>query len=189
MGAFVFQDSGNSGDGTFKMFRGETDQDKNPIYETMKYSDYIVPAKGEYQLKLTGFSEPVEEPIPERFRQPNGATTQMKTKLELEITSERGRGRRWVCSYVTFSLGARSNLFRIYAAAVCGGDASQAPSNRVYDHMIGKEFRAYVNVSDKRDEQTGRPIRAMLSWDTIAPVGEASDADEYDPFADEADVA
>lgn len=187
MGAFTYQNTGGNGDGTFRIFRGEYDESESPIYHDAKYADYIVPAKGEYRLKLTGFAEPVEEPVSERFLKPGGPTTVMKTKLELEITSDRGKGKRWICSFVTFSLGNSSNLFKIYVATTCEGDVNKAPDRRVYDDMLGEEFEAFVTVSDKRDEQTGKPIRAMLSWDTVKAVG--VDGDQYDPFADDADVA
>lgn len=180
MGAFAFENTG--GGGPFKMFNGEVDQAGNPIYAEKQYSDYIVPAEGKYRLKLTGFAEPVEEPVSEQFRKPDGPTTVMKTKLELEITSERGTGKKWICSYVTFSLGDRANLFKVYAATVCNGDPKAAPANRIYDDMLGKEFESYVNVAEKRDDK-GRPIRAMLVWDTVKAVGAASEA--YDPFEDD----
>lgn len=180
MGAFTFEQNTNSG--PFKMYRGEVDAAKQPIYEERSYSDYIVPPKGQYRLKLTGFAEPVEVAISDQYRKPDGPTHRKETKLELEIVSERGKGKRWVCSYVTFSLGDRANLFRIYLAGVLKGNLKEAPAQRVYDDMIGVEFEAYVNVSDKRDDK-GNPIRASLAWDTIAPISDG--ADEYDPFADD----
>lgn len=182
MGAFSFENTGGGG-GPFKMFRGELDAAGNPVYTEMTFDDYIVPAAGVYRLKLTGFAEPVDVPIKDEFRKPDGPTHKKETKLELEIMSDRGKGKRWVCNYVTFSLGDRANLFRVYVATVLDGDAKAATPQRVYDDMLGKEFEAYVNVSDKKDEK-GRPIRAMIAWDTVKTVG--AEADDYDPFADDA---
>jgi hypothetical protein len=185
MGAYSYENTSGGG-GPFEIFRGEEDVNGDPIHHEAKYSDYIVPAEGKYRLKLTGFAKPVDAPISEKFLKPGGPTHKKETKLELEITSDRGKGKRWICSFVTFSLGDSANLFRVYVATACGGDASKAPDLRQYDDMLGKEFEAYVNVSDKRDDR-GKPIRAMLVWDTVKAVGAASDT--YDPFGDEEDVA
>lgn len=184
MGIFGFQQSSGA-TGPLDMFRGEVDAAGDPIYTTTERASYIVPAKGEYRLKVTGFSRPWEEEKKKEYQKEGQNPMTTKTHLELEIADGRGKGKRFLWSFQTFSLASGdnpANLARIYEAGVLNGGKIKRGSEVYFEEMFGKEFEAYVNVSDTVDEQ-GRPRYATLARETIAPVTNAKD--DYDPFAED----
>lgn len=188
MGIFGFQQpTGNSG--PLEMFRGEVDQAGDPVYETVERSIYVVPTRGEYTLKVTGFSRPWVEDIPEKYRKPNGPTESTKTNLELEIVEGRGKGKRFLWSFQTFSLSCGdnpANLARVYMAAVLNGEKIPRGKQAFFEEMFDKPFVAYVVPSEATNDQ-GKPKYATISKETITPVPEATEED--DPFADDEDAA
>jgi len=189
MGIFGFQQSNNAS-GPVEMFRGEVDQAGDPIFEETERTAYVVPTRGEYRLKVTGFSRPWEEEKPERYRKEGQSNTTTKTHLELEITEGRGKGKRFLWSFQTFSLSCGdnpANLARIYMAAVLGGEKIPRGKQVFFEDMFGKDFMAYVVPSEATNDQ-GKPKYATLSKESIAPVSTAIE-DEDDPFAVEDDVA
>lgn len=183
MPAFAYtQTSGSSIPET--VFRGQVDQAGDPIYEDVDKSILAVPPTGQYHLRLTGFAKPYTEAIPERYLKENGPTTTEKTSVELEIAEGRGAGKRFFWNFVTFSLGGGDNpshLRRVYIAGVMNGAKPAPGAELFYDDLIGCEFVAYVQASEKRDEK-GRPTYATVTAKTIAPVPTSV---EDDPFADD----
>lgn len=185
-GIFGFQQStGNSG--PLEMFHGASNPAGEPLFEEVDRATYVVPSRGEYHLKVTGFSKPWTEELPERFRKPNGPTESTKTNLELEIVEGRGKGKRFLWSYQTFSLSCGdnpANLARVYMAAVLNGEKIPRGKQVFFEDMFGKEFVAYVVPSEAVNDE-GRPKYATLSKESIAPVPASTDApDDDDPFAD-----
>ena len=189
MGIFGFQQSSSNASGPVEMFHGAVDQAGDPIYEETDRATYVVPTRGEYTLKVTGFSRPWTEAIPDKFRKPNGPTETTKTNLELEIVDGRGKGKRFLWSFQTFSLACGdnpANLARVYMAAVLNGEKIPRGKQVFFEDMFNKPFVAYVVPSDATNDQ-GKPKYATLSKETITPVPEATSED--DPFAEDADVA
>jgi hypothetical protein len=188
MGIFGFEQTSN-GSGPVEMFRGEVDASGDPIFTTTERTAYIVPAKGVYRLKVTGFSKPWDEEKKKEYQKEGQNPMTTKTHLELEIADGRGKGKRFLWSFQTFSLSSGdnpANLARIYEAGVLKGDRIKRGQKVFFEEMFGQEFEAYVNVSDTVDEQ-GRPRYATLARETIKAV--AAEGEEYDPFADTEDVA
>lgn len=188
MGAFTFTNTGGHSIPD-QVFRGEVTINDEPIYEDVDRESVVVPPTGQYHLRMTGFSEPKEEEIAEKYRKENGPTTRKITSVELEIASGKGAGRRFFWNYVSFSLGGGDNpshLLRVYMAGVLKGDKPAKGKQLIYDDLVGAEFNAYVIASETKDDK-GRPTFAKVEAKTIAVVASADDAG-YDPFA-ESDVA
>lgn len=182
--------SAGSGSATFMLFTGNYvngDHD-TPALEEVAVRNYRPVPQGHYRLKLTGLAEPKDVDIPEQFRREGGPTTRKETRLVLEIAEGRGKGHQILINYVTMSLYDNANLFRIYKATVCGGDKSKAPARRDAGDMIGMEFQAMIMESDRRDDQTGRPLYNKIAWDTVSAVAPPAVADD-DPWADEEEIA
>jgi hypothetical protein len=187
MGIFAFQQSNNAS-GPVEMFRGEVDTSGDPIFHETERSTYVVPTRGEYRLKVTGFSRPWEEEKKKEYQKEGQSTMTTKTHLELEIADGRGKGKRFLWSFQTFSLASGdnpANLARIYEAGVLKGDKIKRGQQVFFEDMFGHEFTAYVVPSDTVDDK-GKPRYATLARETIKPV---LDIEEDDPFADESDVA
>lgn len=183
MPAFTYTQT-SGGSTPESVFRGVTDEADNPIYEPVNKDILAVPPTGQYHLRLTGFSEPKDDPIPEKYQKEGGPTVRKITSVELEIVDGRGAGRRFFWNFVSFSLGGGDNpshLRRVYVAGVLNGAKPAPGAELVYDELIGAEFVAYVQASEKRDEK-GRPSYAQVTAKTIAPVPTAI---EDDPFADD----
>jgi hypothetical protein len=155
MGIFAFQQSNNAS-GPVEMFRGEVDASGDPIFDTTERSTYVVPTRGEYRLKVTGFSLPWEEEKKKEYQKEGQSTMTTKTHLELEIADGRGKGKRFLWSF-------------------------QRGQQVFFEDMFGHEFIAYVVPSDTVDDK-GKPRYATLARETIKPV---LDIEEDDPFADE----
>lgn len=159
---------GGSGSSTFNIWRGEKQQDGSLVYEEAAYSDYTVPAKGEYRLKVTGLGEPFEDEIPVQYRREGGPTTSMKTRVEFTIVGGRHDGQKVLISYLTLSLssggksGRPANLFLIFQAACPEGGSDPGD-------MLGRELYAYLKPSDARRDD-GTPKYTVMSYDTCSPV-------------------
>lgn len=183
MGAFAFE-SNASFEIPSEIFRGQVDQDNNPIYEEIDRDIYVVPPTDTYHLKLTGFTKPYTDAIPAEYQKEGGPTTRQATNLELEIVSGRGAGRRFFWNFITMSLGMGKNpshLGRIYMAGKLNGEKPPQGTQLYFDDVIGAEFQAYVIASDIRDNE-GRPKYAKLAKETIKPV--PAEGAEYNPFDD-----
>lgn len=180
---------GGGGNGTFNIWRGEFQQDGELVYAEAAFSDYVVPPKGEYRLKVTGLGEPFEDEIPAQYRKrlpsgeidPNGPATSTKTRLELTIVGGNHDGEKVLISYLTLSLssggksGRPANLYVIFQAACPEGGTDPGD-------MLGRDFFAYLKPSDsKRDD--GTPKYAVMSYDTCSPVEDAPESTpEENPF-------
>lgn len=134
----------------------------------------VVPPKGEYRLKVTGFAEPFEMPRAEQF----GGGTQLMTRLELQIVGGRGDGKTTtvLCGWPT-RIGPRSNLGKVYMATKNTG----IPEGMKVDvaDILGGEFEAYLRPSDKLDD-FGKPRYTVIAWDTVAPVGGSGETQSDD---------
>jgi hypothetical protein len=188
MGIFGFEQSaGNSG--PVEMFRGEVDVNGDPVFEMTERTAYIVPPRGEYTLMVTGFSRPWEEEKKKEYQKEGQNPMTTKTHLELEIVEGRGKGKRFLWSFQTFSLSCGenpANIARIYMAGVLNGEKIPRGKQAFFEEIFGKPFISYVVPSDATDDK-GKPRYATLSKDTIKPISVVDDED--DPFADESDVA
>lgn len=189
MSAFIFTNTGGNSIPD-QVFRGEVDINDEPVYEAVDRESIVVPPTGQYHLKLTGFSEPKDDEIPERFRKDGGPTTRKITSVELEIASGKGAGRRFFWNYVSFSLGGGDNpshLLRVYIAGVTKGDKPAKGKQLIFDDLIGAEFNAYVSASETKDDR-GRPTFAKVEAKTISVFANADDAG-YDPFSEDTTAA
>lgn len=178
---------GSSGGGksSIDVWRGETTQDGELVYETQEFGDYTIPTRGEYRLKVTGLGEPFEDIIPEQYmtsrreKNPNASNVSMKTAVEFEFVGGKYGGQRVLINYLTLSLsdggksGRAANLYRIFAAACPEGGSDPGD-------MLGRELLAYMQPSDsKRDD--GTPKYAVMSYDTCAPVEDGEAAEHPEP--------
>lgn len=188
MGIFGFQQS-NTTSGPLEMFRGDVDQAGDPVYEETDRKVYVVPTRGEYTLMVTGFSRPWEEEKKKEYQKEGQNNMTTKTNLEIEIVEGRGKGKRFLWSFQTFSLACGdnpANLARVYMAAVLNGEKIPRGKQVFFEDMFHKPFIGYVVPSESVDDK-GKPKYAAISKDSIAPVPEATDED--DPFDEDADVA
>ena len=176
--------------GTFvpptEMFRGNTNIDGTPAWEDVDMDSYVVPPTADYDLMVVGFSRPFEQEISKEYQRKGGPTTSKKTSIELEIVSSRGKGRRFLWNFQTWSLSLAkgknpSNLGRIYKAAVLGGADPDKDRKMLFEELLNKPFHAYVVASDDTDDD-GKPKFCKVSKETIRTVSAGDGVPGYDPF-------
>jgi hypothetical protein len=149
-------------DGSGALYEAETERDS-----------YLVPPAGEYTLRIVGFAKPFEM-TSEKY----GTST--KTRIEFEIASEKGRGKRFTGLY-TWTVGEKANLGKLIRRA--RGIEIPKGSIDVADLILPVppiEFVCFVSNSDDLDD-AGRPKYADVVLESVKAAGAERPA--YDPFA------
>lgn len=129
---------------------------------------YIVPPKGEYELEITGYALPFEMARAIEY----GGGTQTMTRLELTITSDKGKGKMFDLLYGC-SMGQRSNLGKLLRRA----NVDLTPINGSFDldRVIGYKFRSFAGPAtdssgNVKTGDDGKPKYAQVVVDTVEPV-------------------
>lgn len=170
--------AGNGAGRALRIWRGETTQDGEPVFEDSQYDFYAMVPKGEYRLRITGLQEPYQEEIAMQYRKrlqdgtvdPDGPTHKTNTGLEVEIVGGPHAEKRVFFGFITASLsdggnsGNKANMRYVFDAACPEGGTEMGD-------MLGQEFSGYLKPSDN-----GK--RMILVYNTCSPVEEAAaDAD------------
>lgn len=133
---------------------------------------YTFKADGVYHLRITGVYEPWTQPKKLEWVKPGGPTEDLLTRLEFEIVSGAGKGKRFA-SRIAVSLGSRSNLIHVWKATV--GPVGRAELTDLLD----KELMLFVAKNEVVNATTGETnIYANPTWSTAKPVGKGGDDDE-----------
>lgn len=146
------------------------------LREESDRSGYIVPPAGEYTLRITSFSEQFEMPVSEQY----GGGTKTSTRVEFEILSDRGKGKRFTDVF-TWSVGEKSNLgqlLRRAGVAIPTGTIDLA--QLLLPESGSVDFVGLVKLSATLDD-AGRPKYASVVASSVRKADAAAAA--YDPFA------
>lgn len=134
------------------------------VQESAQPNIYVVPPRGEYTFKVTGYALPFQMKKDPKYVKPGEPETQTMTRIEFTITEGKGIGKMFTQMW-GFAIGERANLGKFCRAM--GVDLTPDDNGAWdLDRLIGYEGKGYVTPSEKLDE-AGRPKYANLSLDTV----------------------
>ena len=145
--------------------------DGDPVWQEVGQDEqaaYTPPPSNKYHLKITGIAETWIKPKRPEWIQPGGPTEDTMTRLEFEIVSGKGKGKRF-SSLVNCVINPKSNLGKVWIAAV----GPIVPSIELMD-LLDKELEIYVDRKEGTDQNGNKVFYANPTWSTAKAVGDSS---------------
>lgn len=140
---------------------------------------YTAPPTGEYHLKITGIGETFNRPKRAEWikRDPKtgevvGKTETTFTRLEFEIQSGKGKGRKF-SSLIPYSLNEKSHLGQVWMALI-----GPIGTNHEVMDLLDKELQIYVVKNEDVDDHGNKKVYANPTWSTARAAGAAGSSED-----------